>query len=187
MLANHNRVSPGYLGLSAGIRIPVVSRWNAEVGLGFYQTQSLTLSGKVYQYNRLEFYNMNYNYKISNRRLMLEGKLLTEYASLFHPYITAGIGINRNRSYAYQEIPFQNYAVPDPAFTSATEPSLSYSLGLGVDVDIDKHWRLGVGYSYSSLGAAQLSTSPAQLTSQKITTGSIQGNQFMLQVTYAMS
>ena len=174
-----------YGGLSAGLRIPLTATLAAEVGVGAYQAENYTPSGKVYQYSSPEFYNMNYRYNIHHQRLMLEGKLLATCATIYHPYISAGLGVSHNRSDTYQELPIQGFAVPDLPFSSASQNSLSYALGVGVDIDVTNHWRLGAGYELIDLGKTKLGGSPAQQTPQPIFTDRMKANQFMLQATYA--
>ena len=185
-IANNDLISPLFIGFSAGGRVLLSNSLEAEIGVGYYQIQSFTLNGKVYQYSTPEFYNMDYHYALLHRSLMLEGKLITCYASIYHPYLSAGIGANRNTSYAYQETAFQDYAVPDPAFSDATQTSFAYSIGFGLDIDVAEHWRVGAGYQYTNLGAAKLGTAQDQLTSDHIHVNRIYANQFMLEAVYAV-
>lgn len=185
-VANNNSVAAVFAGLSAGMRLPLTNRFDAEVGLGLYQTQSLTLNGKVYQYSSPQFYNMNYDCKIINQSVMLEGKLLTTYSSIYHPYISVGMGLGHNRSYAYTESPIVSYAVPDPAFHSATQNSFVYNVGLGVDVDVATQWRVGIGYQYGYLGKVELGASSGQVTSQRPSLGQITASDVLLTASYIL-
>ncbi len=184
---DHDNLAAIFGGVSAGLRMSLSDRIEAEVGLGLYQAQSLTLNGKVYQYGSPQFYNMNYDYKIINQRIMLEGKLLATYGRIYHPYVSGGVGVGRNRSYAYQETPIASFAVPDPAYHSSSQSSTAYGLGFGVDVDVAKNWRVGVGYEYSHLGKAKLGKSSGQSTPQFIKLNNITANQVMLTATYSFN
>ncbi len=186
LVTNHNSVSEIYGGISAGLRIPFNSIWAIEIGAGYYQAASLNQEGKIYQYNSPDFYNLNYDYKIQIRRVMFEGKLLTTFSTIYHPYLSAGIGASRNRSYNYQETPVQPYAVPDPSFASWSQNNFSCSAGIGLDIEVTQHWRIGAGYEYSNLGTAKLGRSPVQMTSQQVSSGTINTNQVLAQVSYTI-
>ncbi len=174
-----------YAGLAAGLRTPLTARVETEIGAGLYIAAPFTASGSIYQYNDPRFNNLNDTYQIQHSRLMLEGKLLSIGSGRYHPYLSVGIGISRLHSGDYQETPTESYAVADPAFTSNTELCLAYSAGLGVDADITEHWRVGGGYEYTHLGTAKLGKAPTQQSAQRLSSGPLHANQFMLQFTYA--
>jgi opacity protein-like surface antigen len=183
-IANRDPSSTLFAGVSAGLRLPVAELLEMELGLGLYQTGNLKQSGKVYQYDSPDFHNLNYVYQIKNQRLMFEGKLLATYYQKYHPYISAGVGASRNKSTGYKETAAQSFAMADPAFTSATKTSMAYSAGVGVDVDIDKHWRVGAGIEFINFGTAKLGKAPTQQSAQQLSSGSLKGSQFMIQLTY---
>jgi len=184
LIANHTSVSQIYGGISAGLRIPLTSIWEVEVGAGYYQVAGFRQSGKIYQYNRPDFYNLNYDYEIQVQRLMFEGKLLTTFQTIYHPYLAAKIGASRNRSHNYQETPVQTYAVSDPPFADAAQNNFSYSAGFGLDISLTPRWRIGGGYEYSNLGSAKLGRSPVQASSQQVSSGTINASQVLLQLSY---
>jgi opacity protein-like surface antigen len=184
-VADKDWVSQIYGGLSAGLRLPLQQGYEAEVGLGLYQTANIIQTGKVYQYSLPTFHNLNYEYQISHQRIMLEGKLSRVYANRYHPYMSAGLGLSCNRSDHYVENPTEAYAVADPAFAGHRQTGMAYAAGVGVDMDIVQHWRVGAGYEYAYLGTAKLGAAPAQPTSQRVSSGSLLASQFMLQITYA--
>lgn len=156
------------------------------MGAGYYISGDFNQKGKVYQYSNPDFYNLNYDYKIQIQQLMCEGKFLTTFNTIYHPYLSGGIGASFNRSHKYHETPIHSYAVADYPFASLTQSNFAYSAGVGLDIEISSKWRVGGGYEYSNLGTVKLGNSPAQITSEHVSSGIINASKVLIQVSYTI-
>jgi len=187
LVANRHVRFPLFGGISLGAQAQISNRWEAAVGLGYYQAQDIKLNGEVLQYSSPEFYNLNYEYHIQPKRVMLEGKWSTVFNTVYHPYFAAGIGISRNHSTGYEETSLQTYAVPDLPFMDATSTGFAYNLGLGLDVDVDPNCRIGIGLQFADWGTAELGLSPAEVTNERVNAGHLTSSLFVLQATYFLN
>lgn len=156
-----------------------------QLGIGYYQNSAFTSQGNVYQFADPAFNNLRYNFQIISRRVLLEGKLLHTFKTLFHPYLTMGMGESINRAYAYKEDPITSDGVPmSQPFANHTTHSFTYSAGLGIDVDITKNVRIGASYRYLDLGRAGLNPSPLQQGNNRLSYNHLHTNELLMQLTY---
>lgn len=168
----------GFFGVETGL----VKDWALQVGLSYYQAQAFNVSGQIYQFGDPSLNDISYQYKIQNKRLLAETKLLYTFQKRFHPYISGGLGEAFNRSYGYQETSASSFTSTMTPFTSSTTHSFTYDLGTGVDVDLTSRVRLGAGYRYADLGKATLGVSPDQSSTETPGYQHLHTNEFILQL-----
>jgi opacity protein-like surface antigen len=131
-----------------------------QFGLAYYKPFSAsTISGTTKQLGT----PYTYSYQVQSSQLLLDNKFLATFASIYHPYVSAGVGIARNTASNYQKAYNATYGQYSMGFTDNTSTSFSYEFGVGLDVDLINHWRLGLGYRYVNFGTASLG-SPIQGT-----------------------
>jgi len=170
-----------------------------QFGIGYYQPFSSSIvQGNLQQVQRGPINaTFPYNYQIQARQLLFDNKLLFAIASIYHPYISFGIGAGMNTASNYtvdKSASAINYPAVFPG--SNTMTSLSYELGLGVDVDLKKilpqaqGLRLGIGYRYVNWGEAGLGGGSRTLILDHVDTigyqvkQSLMSQELLLQLSY---
>jgi opacity protein-like surface antigen len=145
----------GIVGAFAGYVLPLYSNWEMQAGLAayasWYDSNGLLLQGPDSASSDL----YNYHYDINSTQLLVESKFSYNAFQIYHPYLSAGLGVafNRAKNYSTSVPPFLTFT---PMFADHLEHSFTYNAGLGMDVDIPCNWRLGVGYRFSDLGKVRL-------------------------------
>jgi opacity protein-like surface antigen len=181
--SNSSWQSSANLGLAAGFEKALTHRLRYQLGLAGYFNTEVHPQGHVLQLALPEFDNFTYRYQIQSSRLMATGKLLGTVKQTLHPYLSAELGAAFNHAQGYNEMPLREEAVAMAPFSNHTNTSFSWGAGLGLDVDINANLRLGAGYQFIGLGKAQLGLSPAQETSQVLTTPHLYSHQLRFQLT----
>ena len=104
------------------------------------------------------------------------------FASPWFYYFNASAGLANNGSHDYQELPRFLGAEPMSPYRNNTVSSLTYHFGLGITAYIDHSWSASVGYQFADFGQAQLGTSLAQSTNQRLTINHLYVNQILLSI-----
>jgi opacity protein-like surface antigen len=133
------------------------SWWAAQVGIGYYQPQSFTMSGILTQSFHSGFSPQQYAYEydVLVQQLMFEGKFLFLMSRYFLPYVTAGFGVAFNDASGF-EANFPLHVV-SLHFKQHTQATATFQVGVGVDIDLFDHLRAGVGYRFTDLGKSRVS------------------------------
>lgn len=161
-----------------------------QLGIGYAQTLSpMTVKGTLVQGADVASQStFQYQYDVTIRQLLLEGKLLGTIACYYHPYIFAGAGsaFNRTSSFSTTVPPFLTFT---RQYTSNTATTFTYAVGFGVDMDIDQVFRIGIGYRYSEFGKLDLGNANIDGTpvSGTLTQSNIYTNEVLMQITYAFT
>ena len=172
-------------GVLLGLEKQLSSNLLGQLGVSYYTSNNLQIQGDINQFADPIFNNLTYKYNINTQRVMLETKLLTTIRTIYHPYVTAGLGEAINKAYGYNEMPVSSDAVPMvPGFNDRRQHLIAGIAGLGLDVDITPNLRLGGMYRYLALNKAGLGTSPLQDGNQTLINSPLQGNEFLLQLSY---
>jgi hypothetical protein len=164
------RATQGLAGIFAGFEMPVLRgllpkpqlawQFGLEYFHGFssFAVSGITGQGQGGLGNPL----YNYSYRIQPTQVLLfDNKLLMTVGEIYHPYLSAGIGVARNTASNYQTSIISPGAMDPFTFANKTIYSFSYAVGAGLDVDIKYFKRLpglraGIGYRYINLGIASL-------------------------------
>lgn len=172
------------VGLFLGVEKPIANIL-AQLGVDYYQNASFIVDGTVYQFDDPTLNNLQYQYRISSKRILLDGKLLFTLQKIIHPFITAGAGEAINSAYDYDETPKHSDDVAmTQGFDDKTYHAFTYEVGLGLDIDISTHLRFGIAYRYLDLGKAGLGTTPLQETDQMITFNHLHGHEIVAQLSF---
>ncbi|MFI4919512.1 MAG: outer membrane protein [Legionellales bacterium] len=172
-------------GLFLGAESKLSSLWGWQYGIRYFQTHAFNVRGNVYQFSDPLYNNLTYQYRIENRRVLAESKLLITVKTKYHPYVVGALGESFNRAYGYHELPISSADAPmTQPFANTKTSVFSYSLGLGVDMELTQHVRLGLNYRWSQLGKASLGKTPLQDGTTTITHAHLPTNEFLLEVGY---
>ena len=172
--SNTNQSSALFNGF-VGIEWEIAPRWLLQTGIDYKQVSPFYPKGTVTQgVDQPSSDQYNYQYNLSIKQLLLEGKLLYSIKEKFHPYFLLGLGGSWNSA--------SNFGTNVPLFLTFTRQyqnntaeSFSYNLGIGFDVDLTKHLRLGAGYRFTDYGKVQLGNASINSIS---TPGSLSQNHF---------
>jgi opacity protein-like surface antigen len=157
-LYSSSAVHEGSAGAFMGAEYQLQPEFAIQMGLGYYQPSPFVIHGHENQGisgspDTFNYYN--FQYKINLRQLLLETKLLYSWRTIFHPFISLGLGSSFNNAYNYQ-INYPSFLTFSPEFYNNTQNHFSYRLGLGIDIDATENLRIGIGYSYADFGIADL-------------------------------
>jgi opacity protein-like surface antigen len=155
---NSSQIKP-LIGVFLGAEYPFNPEWAWQFGLAFYQSTTFTKQGEEDQapISNLNAINTwNYQYKIINRQLLFENKLILTFKEQYHSYLLAGVGESFNYAYGFQASPQNSGEVATAIFADHNNNSLIYTLGFGIDIDIVKKLRLGAGYRFGYFGSYDL-------------------------------
>lgn len=173
----------GSVGLGLSFERTLYAELSWQLGLIGYYNSPVQAQGHRWELGLSDFDNFSYRYKVQSSRITAMGKLLSNYHSRCHLYLSGEVGGSFNHAYGYRETPLIVQVIPMEPFTSRTRTNLSWGVGLGIDVDINADLRLGVGYQFASLGSVSLGLSPAQETSQTLSINPLYDNQIRAQLT----
>jgi opacity protein-like surface antigen len=174
-------------GLFLGGESALSPHWHWQYGVRYFQNNSFHVRGKVYQFSDPLYDNLTYHYKIHNRRIMAETKILASPWPHWHPYGVAALGEAINHAHQYYEVPVSSADVPmAQPFRNHTSTTLSSSLGLGIDYNYTDHLRLGVSYRWSRLGSVSLGRTPLQDSQTTIHHPQFRMNELLLELSYVV-
>lgn len=161
------------------------SSWGLIAGLGYYQPNVLSTKGTLTQgADPISNSTYSYRYATQSQQFLAEGKLYWVAKEKIHPFLMVGIGAALNKTSKYQTNvpPFLEFT---PVFSNHTQTNFTYAVGPGIDVNLTKSFRLGVGYRFTDLGAAN--TGSAQIDSIPISStlkqSHVYANQILVQFT----
>lgn len=178
-----NRVGDfgGFIGVEKSFSRPM---W-LQTGIAAYGNTNITPKGDVWQFALPVFDNFRYRYNISNARIMLSNKLMTNLTSnqSILPYFSLELGAAFNRSHNYHESIIEPLAIPMAPFYPQSTTSFSWGIGVGADYLLEENLRVGINYQFADLGRTSLGISPSQTTSQTLTMPHLWTNQIHFQLT----
>ncbi len=161
-------------------------KWGLQIGVDYNQEAPFTVQGTLTQGADVQSEDIyHYNYRITTKQLLLEGKLLYTIREKYHPYLLVGVGAAFNRAY--------NYDTNVPPFITFTRmyqnnstSSFSYAIGVGIDVDVTSHMRVGAGYRFADLGKVKLGSAVIDTTpvSGTLTQNNLYTNEVLAQITF---
>ena len=140
------------------------SRFESQFGVAIAGANSLKISGDIWDFEDPRFDNYSDFYSIQHSYIALKGKVLTNAAYSFKPWISGSIGIGINKAKNYTVIPKICEVIPlsSANFSDHRTTSFGYTLGAGVQRELTQHWQIGVGYEFADWGKSQLGRAPAQ-------------------------
>lgn len=172
-------------GILVGFQAPVTNALAAQLGISYYQNNSIQARGTIYQFGDPAFGNLGYQYNIKSQRIYAEGKVLTTWHKQFHPFISGAVGQARNKAYRYHEfILSSDAALVDQLFLDHSTNSFSYLLGLGIENELTEHIRLGCSYRWVNLNKVELAGSAYQESPQPLHNNPLHVNEFLIQLSY---
>lgn len=143
-------------GASVGGELRFSPDWSMQVGLSYYQSAAFEGKGTVTQgVDPDSSETFSYSFKVITRQYLVESKILLDAGMGFHPYVSFGIGASFNQTSDYNA-PVSDFLTFTPLYKGLTNTALSGNAGFGVDMDLMEYARIGIGYRYSWLGAANL-------------------------------
>lgn len=162
------------------------SAWGLMIGLGYYQPGTLSTTGTLIQGADSESDTAySYKYQTQSQQLLAEGKLYWIAKERIQAFLMVGMGAAFNKVSNYQTTvpPFFEFT---PAFSNHTQSKFTYAFGPGIDLSLAKSFRVGVGYRFTDLGAAN--TGGAQIDAIPIAStlkqSHLYANQIFAQFTY---
>ncbi|STX28305.1 Uncharacterised protein [Legionella beliardensis] len=153
---------------AVGFEQLINQHFSYQLGIAAYGNTAVNSRGHVWQFALPEFDNFSYRYKIQSTAFLLTGKLLSDYSSIIHPYLSANIGLGLNRSFSYEETPLIEEAVAMEPFRNHTSNSFAWGAGTGLEINITPTTRFGIGYQFIDFGNATLGKSPVQVGSDTL-------------------
>ena len=106
-----------------------------------------------FAYSEAKVESFPINHKVKSYTLFLNGYYDFKVSDTFTPYVTAGVGLARNKSGDLR------YAVPGPqsdiSYKGKTKNNFAWNAGLGVQMNVAKNLDVDLGYKYLDLGKTQ--------------------------------
>lgn len=185
-LPSNQSQTAGLFEVFLGAERRVFSNWLFQAGLAYNQSGTYKTQGNFTQGADAGSANQyTYQYKVTARELLAQGKLMHPYHDKFYPYVLVGIGgsFNRASNYATNVPPFLTFTRD---YANNTSSSFAYKVGLGSDLDITQHTRLGLAYRFSDLGNANLgmATIDGSGVPGALSQSNLYANELLLQLTY---
>lgn len=178
--------SHGSIALTVGNRIPVQSSWINHYTLSSRLQYVLPVhpGDTIMQYNRPEFLNYSYNWKLSSLAWTLDSKVNLLHSSQFSPYVNGGLGLAFNRARSYYETAFAGITARySPAYENNNLTQFTYHLGFGLDYFLTPNWILSAGYEFESLGSFATGRGQSTWSSEALRLKSYQANTVLIGIT----
>lgn len=156
-----------------------------QMGVAAVATSGAVMSGNIWEDGDPAFDNYTYNYKLSHRALLVEGKLVGNWNWPVMPWISVGVGAGFNRSANFSNIPTINEAVASPNFTDNTTTAFTYTVAIGAQHQFDQHWAAGLSHEFSDWGRSELGQAPGQTQESGLSLKHLHTNSMLLNVTYS--
>ncbi len=178
-----NALSAGEL--FVGVQRPITSWGWAQLGVALVTTSYAQLQGHLWENSDPLFDNFTYQYRITHAHVALKTKWLTQaFSSTLFPYVSASVGLARNRSSSFSTTALLFEEVPVPGFQNHTQQAFTYTLGIGIHKMANEHWQIGVGYDFGDWGASALARAPQQTMSNGLQLNHLYTQQLVLTMNY---
>jgi opacity protein-like surface antigen len=161
-----------------------ISDIQAQVGVAFAATNSISLNGDIWQDGDPDFNNLNYSYKIKHSHIAIRGKMIKDMQSWVKPYLGASLGVGFNRAYNYIDVPKIPEVVADPPFGSHTNTAFTYTLDIGVHKSINEHWSVEAGYEFADWGKTYLGAAAGQTSGTGLSLNHVYTNELQFSLSY---
>lgn len=179
---NPSTQTAGLFEALAGAESVLFSLWLFQLDVAFSQTGAYTFPGTLTQGTDIDSAQYAEQFSVVTRQLMLQSKVLFPYKNRLFPYFLAGLGGASNTAYSFTA------AVPSSlstqTFANNTESSFAYRLGVGLDADVLAHFRVGIAYRFTELGAVKLGA--ASLNQGTLQQKELFANELLGQITYRL-
>jgi opacity protein-like surface antigen len=131
-----------------------LDKFEWQSGFNFHQTSPFLTKGIFIQgADDGSLNTFRYNYKILTRQFLFENKMLYTLQSIYHPYISTGLGLGLNNASGFST---DNNPILTRLYQNRTSHSFSYQIGFGIENDVSNTCRVGIGYRYADMGNASL-------------------------------
>jgi hypothetical protein len=170
-----------------GAQRPFLPIGFVQLGLAIVATNAAQLQGDIWETADPLFDNFSYQYKITHSHLAIKTKwLFNHWSNTVLPYLSASIGVARNKSYDFSMQPLIFEVLPGPGFQAKQKMALTYTMGLGLQKILSKHWQLGVGYEFSDWGASSLNRMPGQTIDSGLYLAHLYSHQLQCNITFLL-
>ncbi len=171
-----------------GTEMKYTPAWGLIAGIGYYQPNSLSTKGTLTQGADQASNNVYiYRYQTQSQQLLAEGKLYWVANERVRPFLMFGIGAAFNKTSHYQTnvSPFLEFT---PSFANNTQTQFTYAVGPGLDVSLTPSFRVGAGYRFTDLGAANTGTGQIDAIpiSNRLHQSPLYASEALLQLTYVI-
>lgn len=170
--------------LFIGTQRQLSSQWLAQLGVIGAFAGNTTISGQIWDNALPQFNNYNYQYKVNNSRVGLEGKFFLDQGYSFMPWASVSLNVGFNHAYDFTNNSLISEQLAYPNFANNTKTSFTYTVGVGVEKNLDDHWSGGIGYEFADWGKSSLGRAPTQTVNQGLSLNHIYTNGFLLNLTY---
>jgi len=171
-----------FLGLQ---KQPMGSTWRGQLGLAVAINSGARTQGDIWELSEPDFDNFTYQYKITQTRVTLKGKLLsTVFSETWLPYVSAGVGTGFNKTYNFAMSPKIFAAIPVPAFKCNSQTALSYTVGAGLQHALNQYLHVGIGYELADWGKSNLSPATGQVSGTGLEFNHLYTNQLQFSLSY---
>lgn len=169
-----------------GSEVTRTRSWGLIAGLGYYQPNTLSMKGALTQgADTRSNDTYSYGYQAQSQQLLAEGKWYWIAKEMVQPFLMVGIGAAFNKISGYQTSvpPFLQFT---PAFSNHTQTNFTYAIGPGIDISISKAFRIGLGYRFTDLGAANIGSAQIDAIpiSSTLKQSHLYANQILAQFTF---
>tara|TARA_Y100001968_G_scaffold332385_1_gene390342 strand:+ start:4001 stop:4810 length:810 start_codon:yes stop_codon:yes gene_type:complete len=150
----YSRHSEGVVGageLFFALNRPLQNDWSVQFGI----VMAYSGNGKLYgdlAVGQPIVARYPYSFRLSNGRVGLKGKLISDYPTLLKPYVSASINAGFNRAWDYTTSHAVLGIASRPQFEGHTSVAFTYTLGMGVQANLTPSWQVGVGYEFADWG-----------------------------------
>lgn len=140
-------------GVNGGYEFTLQNNLVWSIGLGLYQTLSYESDGEIWDTTITTEHTLDYTYKVSSTRLMLESEIGMQCNNNFMPFVTIGIGPSWNHAESYQEKSINSGSDPEAPFLDHTSAAFAYQIGAGIAYSLTAKDRFSLAYRFVDLGS----------------------------------
>jgi opacity protein-like surface antigen len=174
-----------FLGMQKG-GLPLNQPLLGQLGISVVGSGNAHLGGDIWLDGDPAFNNFNYTYKVNHLHVALKGRVIANYDSLLHPYLSASAGMGVNRAYDFAINANISEAIPPPAFRSNSTTAFTYTVGLGMQTSLTPQLQAALGYEFSDWGKTQFSPAPYQTINQGLTQNHLYAHEVQLSLFYTI-
>lgn len=154
-----------------------------QAGLAFAASSNARLQGQEWEQANPAFYDFDYTYQVKHAHVAAKGKLIAS-ARWAQPYLSASIGVGRNRSHFFTLTPVNEEAVAGVSFQPNTTTGFVYTVGAGLQKTLLAHWQAGIGYEFADWGKSSLARVPWQTLNNGLQLNHLYTQQVQVSLTY---